>query len=153
MEVAKIDEQSAIETSLALARLILNFQGYIGRQHPNLGLVVTGGALGFIFKSEDMKKMFLELCKMSKVVVACRVLPAQKAEVVRMVRTGIKPSPMTLAIGDGANDVSMIQEAHVGIGISGNEGMQAVRARYAFFWKVKGLCVCVCVAKLSPFSF
>jgi len=36
---------------------------------------------------------------------------------------------MTLAIGDGANDVAMIQEAHVGVGISGNEGMQAVRAR------------------------
>ncbi len=72
--------------------------------------------------------MFLQLCKMARVVIACRVIPAQKAEIVRMVRTGVQPEPMTLAIGDGANDVSMIQEAHVGVGISGNEGMQAVRA-------------------------
>ena len=36
-------------------------------------------------------------------------------------------SPICAAIGDGANDVSMIQEAHVGIGIMGKEGRQAVR--------------------------
>jgi len=133
MEVAKIDERTSIETSLALARLILNFQNYIGRQHPNLGVVVTGQSLGLIFNSDDMKKMFLEICKMAKVVVACRVIPSQKAEIVRLVRLGIKPHPLTLAIGDGANDVAMIQEAHVGIGISGNEGMQAVRASdYSF---------------------
>jgi phospholipid-translocating ATPase len=35
---------------------------------------------------------------------------------------------MTLAIGDGGNDVSMIQEANVGVGIAGKEGMQASRA-------------------------
>ena len=46
----------------------------------------------------------------------------------RLVKTNMVPAPLTLAIGDGANDVSMIQEAHVGIGVSGREGMQAVRA-------------------------
>ena len=45
-----------------------------------------------------------------------------------MVRRGVVPEPITLAIGDGANDVPMILEAHVGVGISGNEGMQAVRS-------------------------
>ena len=45
-----------------------------------------------------------------------------------MVRRGIKPAPLTLAIGDGANDVAMIQTAHIGIGISGMEGMQAVNS-------------------------
>lgn len=35
---------------------------------------------------------------------------------------------ITLAIGDGANDVSMIQTAHVGVGISGNEGLQAANS-------------------------
>eukprot|EP00741_Cyanophora_paradoxa_P005052 tig00000851_g4894.t1 len=54
--------------------------------------------------------------------------PLQKAQVVKMVKDNVKPTPMTLAIGDGANDVTMIQEAHIGIGISGKEGMQAVRA-------------------------
>ena len=56
-----------------------------------------------------------------------QVSPSQKALIVSMVRRGIKPAPLTLAIGDGANDVAMIQTAHIGIGISGKEGMQVNR--------------------------
>lgn len=58
--------------------------------------------------------------------MCCRVTPKQKAEVVRLVKTKLKK--ITLAIGDGANDVNMIQEAHIGVGIYGNEGMRAVQA-------------------------
>lgn len=54
--------------------------------------------------------------------------PLQKALVVAMIKGGVKPEPVTAAIGDGANDVSMIQEAHLGIGLYGKEGRQAVRA-------------------------
>mmetsp|Transcript_27964 Transcript_27964/g.34016 ORF Transcript_27964/g.34016 Transcript_27964/m.34016 type:complete len:417 (-) Transcript_27964:166-1416(-) len=61
-------------------------------------------------------------------VIACRVSPKQKALLVRLVRSYVSPTPVTLAIGDGANDVGMIQEAHVGVGISGLEGQQAVNA-------------------------
>ncbi len=69
--------------------------------------------------------------------------PLQKAEVVRLVRSEIKDS-ITLAIGDGANDVSMIQAAHVGVGISGREGLQATLASdyaiaqvgsYSYCWR------------------
>lgn len=56
----------------------------------------------------------------------CRVSPLQKSEVVDMVKKQVKV--ITLAIGDGANDVSMIQTAHVGVGISGNEGLQAANS-------------------------
>jgi len=56
------------------------------------------------------------------------VSPSQKALIVKMEKEGIAPTPMTLAIGDGANDVGMIQEAHLGIGISGKEGLQAVNS-------------------------
>lgn len=59
-----------------------------------------------------------------KAVLCCRVSPAQKAEVVRMVKLGL--DVMTLSIGDGANDVAMIQQADVGVGIAGVEGRQAV---------------------------
>jgi len=59
-------------------------------------------------------------------VICCRVSPLQKALVVRLVKDGLKA--MTLAVGDGANDVSMIQAADVGIGISGEEGLQAVNS-------------------------
>lgn len=74
------------------------------------------------------EKQFLEVAKRCSVVIACRVSPLQKAEMVRIVRRGIKPTPVTLAIGDGANDVPMIQEAQVGVGISGREGRQAVNS-------------------------
>lgn len=70
----------------------------------------------------------LELAHQCKAVVACRVSPLQKSQVVRLVKTRVTPQPMTLSIGDGANDVSMLQEADVGVGVSGREGMQAVRA-------------------------
>lgn len=65
---------------------------------------------------------------MCRSVIACRLNPKQKSEVVKMVKSYISPSPLTLAVGDGANDCSMIQVADVGVGIMGNEGMQAVRA-------------------------
>ncbi|CAI4211132.1 unnamed protein product [Parascedosporium putredinis] len=66
---------------------------------------------------------FLLLCKQCKSVLCCRVSPAQKAAVVSMVKNGL--DVMTLSIGDGANDVAMIQEADVGVGIAGLEGRQA----------------------------
>ena len=66
------------------------------------------------------------------IVLACRVSPKQKADVVLLVKQKF-PDKATLAIGDGANDVAMIMEAHVGLGIAGHEGMQAARAAdYSF---------------------
>jgi phospholipid-transporting ATPase len=59
-------------------------------------------------------------------VVCCRLLPSQKAEVVKVVRQHL--NKITLAIGDGANDVPMIKEAHIGVGLFGEEGMGAVQA-------------------------
>jgi len=59
-------------------------------------------------------------------VLCCRSTPLQKASVVKLAKE--KLNGKTLAIGDGANDVSMIQCADVGVGISGQEGMQAVMA-------------------------
>jgi phospholipid-transporting ATPase len=61
-----------------------------------------------------------------KAVICCRVSPLQKALVVKLVKKNTQS--ILLAIGDGANDVSMIQAAHVGVGISGVEGLQAARS-------------------------
>jgi phospholipid-translocating ATPase len=69
-------------------------------------------------------------------VVCCRVTPDQKALIVRLVRDR---GGMTCAIGDGGNDVAMIQEAHVGVGITGNEGLQAARAADFGFAKFRYL--------------
>lgn len=68
---------------------------------------------------------FVELALGVKCVICCRVSPMQKAEIVQMVRIQ-RPHAVTLAIGDGANDVAMIQAAHVGVGISGMEGLQVI---------------------------
>ncbi|CAH8357478.1 unnamed protein product [Eruca vesicaria subsp. sativa] len=57
-------------------------------------------------------------------VIFCRSSPKQKALVTRLVKTGTGKT--SLAIGDGANDVGMLQEADIGVGISGVEGMQAL---------------------------
>mmetsp|Transcript_18038 Transcript_18038/g.27043 ORF Transcript_18038/g.27043 Transcript_18038/m.27043 type:complete len:1573 (+) Transcript_18038:61-4779(+) len=91
----------------------------------SLGLVLHGKTLEHIMSHDLRRSLLLELGMACKVVIACRVSPLQKSELVEMVRFGIKPEPITLAIGDGANDVTMIQKAHVGVGISGNEGQQA----------------------------
>ena len=93
------------------------------------GVIVQGAALTHITSETappTNSELFLEVTKKCKAVICCRVSPAQKAEVVRLVKTGLKT--VTLSIGDGANDVAMITEAHVGIGISGLEGLQAARA-------------------------
>jgi phospholipid-transporting ATPase len=88
-------------------------------------LIVSGESLLKI--RGDLKKIFIKVCERCKVVIACRVSPQQKADIVKMIRD-FKPDARTLSIGDGANDVNMITAAHVGVGIAGLEGKQAVRA-------------------------
>jgi phospholipid-translocating ATPase len=85
-------------------------------------LVIDGFTLKFVL-DDALKQKFLLLCKQCKSVLCCRVSPAQKAAVCSMVKNGL--DVMTLSIGDGANDVAMIQEADVGVGIAGVEGRQA----------------------------
>ncbi|KAJ4310165.1 phospholipid transporting ATPase [Fusarium piperis] len=89
---------------------------------PTHGLVIDGFTLRWVL-NDRLKQKFLLLCKQCKSVLCCRVSPAQKAAVVAMVKNGL--DVMTLSIGDGANDVAMIQEADVGVGIAGVEGRQA----------------------------
>uniref|UniRef100_A0A8B9RNQ2 Phospholipid-transporting ATPase n=1 Tax=Astyanax mexicanus TaxID=7994 RepID=A0A8B9RNQ2_ASTMX len=73
---------------------------------------------------KDLQLELLRTACMCQTVICCRVTPLQKAQVVELVKKYKKA--VTLAIGDGANDVSMIKAAHIGVGISGQEGMQAV---------------------------
>lgn len=92
---------------------------------PKLALVVDGKCLMYAL-DPSLRVLLLNLSLNCSSVVCCRVSPLQKAQVTSLVRKGAKK--ITLSIGDGANDVSMIQAAHVGVGISGMEGMQAVMA-------------------------
>ncbi|KAI3497934.1 hypothetical protein L2E82_13930 [Cichorium intybus] len=86
-------------------------------------LIIDGKSLAYAL-NDDIKNEFLELAVGCASVICCRSSPKQKALVTKLVKEGTGKT--TLAIGDGANDVGMIQEADIGIGISGVEGMQAV---------------------------
>ncbi|KAK0496761.1 phospholipid-translocating ATPase [Armillaria luteobubalina] len=98
----------------------------IGELPGGFVLVVDGAALTQAFDHESSKQLLLRLGTLCEGVICCRVSPLQKALIVRLVKDNLKV--MTLAIGDGANDVSMIQAADVGVGISGEEGVQAVNS-------------------------
>jgi magnesium-transporting ATPase (P-type) len=97
------------------------------RKKPR-ALVIEGAALAHMLGDPELEELLFAVASCSDSVIACRVSPKQKALLVNLVRTYVVPEPITLAIGDGANDVGMIQEAHVGVGISGKEGQQAVNA-------------------------
>ncbi|EPY74721.1 putative phospholipid-transporting ATPase IB isoform 1 [Camelus ferus] len=93
----------------------------LGKEN-DLALIIDGKTLKHALRSE-VKKNFLSLALSCRAVLCCRLSPLQKAEIVDLVKKHVRA--VTLAIGDGANDVGMIQTAHVGVGISGNEGMLA----------------------------
>uniref|UniRef100_A0A3Q0S0I7 Phospholipid-transporting ATPase n=1 Tax=Amphilophus citrinellus TaxID=61819 RepID=A0A3Q0S0I7_AMPCI len=93
-------------------------------------LVINGHSLAHALEA-DMEAEFVSTACACKAVICCRVTPLQKAQVVELIKKHKKA--VTLAIGDGANDISMIKSAHIGVGISGQEGIQAVLASdYSF---------------------
>lgn len=100
-----------------------NAEGTI--EMDSLALVIDGKSLTYALE-KDLEKLFYDLAVMCKAVICCRVSPLQKALVVKLVKK--YSADVLLAIGDGANDVSMIQAAHIGVGISGLEGLQAARS-------------------------
>uniref|UniRef100_A0A673HKJ8 Phospholipid-transporting ATPase n=1 Tax=Sinocyclocheilus rhinocerous TaxID=307959 RepID=A0A673HKJ8_9TELE len=91
----------------------------------DFAVIIDGKTLKYAL-TFGARQYFLDLALSCKAVICCRVSPLQKSEVVEMVKKQVKV--ITLAIGDGANDVGMIQTAHVGVGISGNEGLQAANS-------------------------
>lgn len=101
-----------------------------------LGLVIDGRTLAYAL-DKSLEDKFLAIARSCRSVLCCRSTPLQKSMVVKLVRNKLKV--MTLAIGDGANDVSMIQVADVGVGISGQEGMQVRRNLGQTIWELEGL--------------
>eukprot|EP01128_Nolandella_sp_AFSM9_P004739 TRINITY_DN2183_c0_g1_i3.p1 TRINITY_DN2183_c0_g1~~TRINITY_DN2183_c0_g1_i3.p1 ORF type:complete len:1098 (+),score=280.47 TRINITY_DN2183_c0_g1_i3:18-3311(+) len=88
-----------------------------------VSLVIDGKSLTYALVEHSAE--FQDVGKGCETVICCRADPLQKALVVRMMKAAT--SEVCLSIGDGANDVSMIQEAHIGVGIWGEEGTQAAR--------------------------
>jgi phospholipid-translocating ATPase len=114
-------EAGEVEHSIGSAILAIN-----GGSVAHSVVVVDGQTLAKITDIEAIQVLFYELAILADSVICCRASPSQKAMLVKSIRKRVKKS-ITLAIGDGANDIAMIQEAHVGIGITGKEGLQAAR--------------------------
>jgi phospholipid-transporting ATPase len=132
--VKQLDEYYNVLHNLALSQGLKNdTQDW---ESKSLALIVTGKAVECLLAKQkgtvDSQSKFIGVANACSVVLACRVSPAQKALIVRAAtqsarKRGARPV-VSLAIGDGANDVAMIQEAKVGVGISGKEGLQAVNS-------------------------
>jgi len=109
---------------------IAKTQASTGKNGMQRALIIDGPSLLIALAdtgSNGVRELLLSFSRYCKVVVGCRVSPDQKREMVNLVKEGV-PGVRTLSVGDGANDVAMIQEAHIGVGIKGEEGMQAVNA-------------------------
>ena len=96
-------------------------------ESSKFGILVDEKALLTITENTEIEKMFLDVAKDAMAVICCRVSPLQKSQVVKLMKNYDK-TKITLAIGDGGNDVSMIMEAHIGIGIYGEEGLRAAQS-------------------------
>lgn len=152
MNLMICNETNLAETKLNLERKLLNIKSAQGMGKPikkhskwvdwfldspigiskkidydlePMALIIDGKSLEYALHP-TVKYTFLNLALICRAVICCRVSPLQKALVVSHVKDNVADS-ITLAIGDGANDVGMIQAAHVGVGISGQEGLQAAR--------------------------
>ena len=124
------------------------------RAEDSCGLIVDGDTVAGVVASTQNTQLFVEVGQLLTLkiyislhfqlsvrctaVVCCRLSPLQKSELIKLMRSS-PGRPVTAAIGDGGNDVSMIQEAHIGFGIMGREGRAAARASDIAFAKFKHL--------------
>jgi magnesium-transporting ATPase (P-type) len=129
-----INKEEQEEVILKFVKEYKHFQGGVEngymKEKSNLqkfGILVDEKALLTITNNEEIANIFLEVAKEAVAVICCRVSPLQKSQVVKLMKNYDK-SKITLAIGDGGNDVSMIMEAHIGIGIYGEEGLRAAQS-------------------------
>jgi phospholipid-translocating P-type ATPase (flippase) len=120
------------------SELVSSTQGAVGKTlyqlarikeslKQKIAIVIDGVSLLWaIENSLETRQLFFKLGYLSNSCICCRVSPAQKMQIVQLAKEN--GTWITLAVGDGANDVSMIQEAHIGVGIAGKEGTQAVQS-------------------------
>lgn len=125
---ANMTQHLVQETDVKKLRELLDYtKERVENTRGKQAIVVAGASLLVIDSHNDLREAFLGASDKVDVVLACRVSPKQKADIVNLIRRRF-PQKATLSIGDGANDVNMILQAHVGVGILGKEGQQAARS-------------------------
>ena len=125
MKIMEIKEHATVDRLKSQLKVMLN-DNVFKDDLINVGLLIGGEELEKIFADNELLNLFFELSVNCLSVVCSRVSPKQKGQLVNLIKSTERA--VTLAIGDGANDVGMINEANVGVGIQGKEGSQAARA-------------------------
>lgn len=116
--------QVANDVEQARLRRVIDLQN--GNVAAEIALVMDGPSFKYFDENNKTHRAkLLQIGKACRSVIACRLTPVQKQQLVNLIKVDTKPKATTLSIGDGANDVSMIREADVGVGIFGKEGRQA----------------------------
>ena len=125
------EENISQKSKLSNKSKIIDFDSFKYLIDKNLlepfSIIIEAPILAGLFKDYEWTKNFLGIAYYSNTVICCRVSPSQKSEVVQKIKEFDK-NAVTLAIGDGGNDVSMIMEANIGVGIFGEEGMSATQS-------------------------
>ena len=130
LNIINIEEQEQVIINFIKEynKFLGNFENaYLNISKISFGILIDEKALLSITENSKIEKEFLNVAKNAVAVICCRVSPLQKSQVVKMMKNFDK-TKITLAIGDGGNDVSMIMEAHIGIGIFGEEGLRAAQS-------------------------
>ncbi|XP_024876630.1 probable phospholipid-transporting ATPase IF isoform X1 [Temnothorax curvispinosus] len=127
-EILRLTDETSVQTCFLV---LTSFERKIKLEpYKQYGLIIDGVSIAATLR--NCPQLFKSVAMTCEAVVCCRLTPLQKSEIVHLIKTS-RSRPHTAAIGDGGNDVSMIQEAHVGIGIMGKEGRQAsISADFAF---------------------
>ena len=124
-------ERSSYNSSNSSNSRIINFEMYKYLVEKELlepfSIIIESPILSELFTDNESTHSFLRIAYHSNTVICCRISPSQKSEVIQKMKS-FDSKTVTLAIGDGGNDVSMIMEANIGIGIHGEEGMSATQA-------------------------
>lgn len=126
-QLMQIVDVTSVADALKMTSRMCSRRAVSRPQGRPCGVVLDGMSLQYILKSERAKEELYRLGEESACCIGCRLSPLQKRQLVELVRHRNRCA-VTLAIGDGANDVPMIQGAHLGVGIKGKEGASAVQA-------------------------
>jgi magnesium-transporting ATPase (P-type) len=109
----------------------LNYEFLSDLKEKNLindfSIIIESPLLNNLFRDDELTEKFLTVAQYASTVLCCRASPFQKSQVVQKIKK-FNPKAITLAIGDGRNDISMLMEANIGVGIFGEEGVSAAEA-------------------------
>ena len=124
------DISNSMSSKLSVISYI-NFKAFENLREKNIlepfNIIIEAPILNDLFRDEEYTENFYRIAYYANAVICCRVSPAQKSKIVQKMKE-FDNGAVTLAVGDGGNDVAMIMEANIGIGIFGEEGMSAVQA-------------------------